>query len=132
MYSRIIIITIAALLYLPALSFWQTTGEITCEKIDRSSHKYTQCLKKKKMKKCLDECVVNPKIGQTQDYCDCICNGGVKLNTNIPFIGRCISLGDDSVDENSTTVTQISAFPKLMRALMIKYLQKRSKKHVKY
>lgn len=77
-----------------------------------------QCMKEKKHEKCLDECVVNPKIGQTQDYCDCICNGGVKLNTNIPFVGRCISLGEDSDEENSTTVTQISAFPKLMRALM--------------
>jgi len=42
------------------------------------------------------------------------------LNNNIPFIGRCIVLSsEDSPNEfKENTITQLSAFPFLMRAIM--------------
>jgi hypothetical protein len=51
---------------------------------------------------------------------------GIKLNTNVPFVGRCIVQADagtpwsanaDSPQWTTTTVTAINAFPRLMRAL---------------
>ncbi len=48
------------------------------------------------------------------------CNCGVKLNTNIPFIGPCIVYGetnttnDPSGDENTIVVNPLNAFPVLM------------------
>lgn len=56
-------------------------------------------------------------------FCDCVANGWIKLNTNIPFIGRCIRLSwswGDGKDGTvwATSVSQVEAFPRLMRALM--------------
>ena len=48
----------------------------------------------------------NPK---TSKYCE----GGIKLNTNVPFIGDCIGLGNGGAETN-----QLEAFPKLMGGLM--------------
>lgn len=42
---------------------------------------------------------------------------GVKLNTNVPFIGNCINIrgeGDTTDAANGTTVDKVSAFPRLM------------------
>ncbi len=51
------------------------------------------------------------------------CKGGIKLNTNVPFIWRCIQLKEAGKNNNKegnaewTTVTPISAFPILMGGL---------------
>ena len=39
---------------------------------------------------------------------------GVKLNTNVPFIGNCIRTGTDGSTTDGTTVTETTAFPRLM------------------
>ena len=49
------------------------------------------------------------------------CNCGVKLNTNIPFIGRCIMYGNTNntwMSGDVTTVNAISAFPILMTGMI--------------
>ena len=44
---------------------------------------------------------------------------GVKLNTNVPFVWKCIEFGSGTADSSDTTkVNQVNAFPKLMAALM--------------
>lgn len=48
-----------------------------------------------------------------------ICNCGVKLNTDVPFIGKCLQYGSEtSSADGATTVTAQSAFPFLMGALI--------------
>ena len=42
---------------------------------------------------------------------------GVKLNTNVPFIGKCIRLWSDADTEDTTVVTEATAFPRLMWGL---------------
>ena len=48
----------------------------------------------------------------------------MKLNTNVPFIGNCIEFassknaGPEVAGSDTTKVTHINAFPKLMGALM--------------
>lgn len=42
---------------------------------------------------------------------------GVKLNTNVPFIGNCIRLWTDASTEDTTVVTDVTAFPRLMWGL---------------
>jgi hypothetical protein len=62
----------------------------------------------------LSECISK----NDEDYCLCKMNGGITLNTSVPFIGRCILLGNKNASgPNSTEVTQLSAFPLLMKAL---------------
>ncbi len=39
-------------------------------------------------------------------YCTCVKNGGVKLNTNVPFVGKCIN--KDGTGTGSTTSTAFS------------------------
>jgi hypothetical protein len=64
-------------------------------------------------KKCQNE---NEKDKKT---CIACCKGGVKLNTNIPFVGKCIVFDKElAASEAVEVVDQISAFPKLMGALM--------------
>lgn len=50
-----------------------------------------------------------------------LCNCGTKLNTNIPFIGKCIMYGDTNNPgengEGTTTVNALNAFPLLMWSL---------------
>lgn len=49
------------------------------------------------------------------------CNCGYKLNTDIPFIGRCISFGNTNVTNGTdgvTTVNAVNAFPVLMGSLI--------------
>ncbi|AKH32571.1 hypothetical protein XF24_00210 [candidate division SR1 bacterium Aalborg_AAW-1] len=49
------------------------------------------------------------------------CNCGIKLNTNIPFIGRCIMYGNTNntgLSGDVTTVNSVSAFPILMGAII--------------
>lgn len=75
-------------------------GYMACQsKYDeKDTTEYANCIAKAK-------CVVdNP--GEDAAYCDCVGNGGVKLNTNVPFIGRCINKDD----------TQ-NAFPSLIGGL---------------
>ena len=65
------------------------------------------------MESCLQNCT-----DDSGNFCDCKCNGGIVLNTNVPFIGRCIALGDNNIqDSGSSIVTQTTAFPILMKAL---------------
>ena len=47
------------------------------------------------------------------DRCSCKAVGGVSLNTNVPFVGNCISLRTTS-SSNTTDVTPTTAFPLLM------------------
>ena len=54
---------------------------------------------------CLTKCVQwskNPK-----DFCECKCNGGIVLNTDIPFVGRCI-LKDGTASGWWTAISGIS------------------------
>lgn len=53
------------------------------------------------------------------------CNCGIKLNTNVPFIGRCIMYGDTNetndpsyVSGDSIVVNSLNAFPVLMGGLI--------------
>ncbi len=50
------------------------------------------------------------------------CNCWVKLNTNVPFIGRCLMYGNtnnvNQGGDGTTTVNSINAFPILMGAMM--------------
>lgn len=49
------------------------------------------------------------------------CNCGVKLNTDVPFIGRCLMYGNTNntwLSWDTTTVNSLNAFPILMGALM--------------
>lgn len=63
--------------------------------------------------------------GDSRNGEKCVCDSskkccGIKLNTNVPFIGNCITLQSDSiVGENLswTTVTPITAFPVLTAGL---------------
>ena len=41
-------------------------------------------------------------------YCKCVASGGVKLNTNVPFIGRCINKDSTTDAEGTTTSTAFS------------------------
>ncbi len=99
-----------------SIFFGQTTLA-ACEGLEweaKEDCKYTECMSDCTLSNCpwwqCDE--VN------SDYCFCKCDWWVTLNTNIPFVGRCILLGDsDSTWPNSTQVTQLSAFPRLMKAL---------------
>lgn len=51
-------------------------------------------MEKKEVERKRAECLKsNP--GQTS-YCECVANGGVKLNTDVPFVGRCINKTDTS------------------------------------
>ncbi|MDD2536995.1 MAG: hypothetical protein PHU61_00705 [Candidatus Absconditabacteria bacterium] len=51
----------------------------------------------------------------TCDSCKDVCCG-IKLNTDVPFIGNCITMGKSN--SSGTTVTQLNAFEKLMSGLM--------------
>ncbi|MEI6426051.1 MAG: hypothetical protein WCO66_01725 [Candidatus Absconditabacteria bacterium] len=42
---------------------------------------------------------------------------GVKLNTNVPFVGKCIRTGEGVDSSDTTVVTSTTAFPRLMGAL---------------
>ncbi len=41
-----------------------------------------------------NECIANYP-GETE-YCSCIAEGGIKLNTNVPFVGKCINKDNSS------------------------------------
>lgn len=62
------------------------------------------------------------KVSQCQvewwspDRCACKAIGGISLNTNVPFVGNCISLRRSS-SENTTQVTPDTAFPILIIAV---------------
>lgn len=71
-----------------------------------------------KYDECMPECTSTNPWEKWADYCNCKCNGWITLNTDVPFIGRCILLGSSNTSgPNSTEVTQLSAFPRLMKAL---------------
>jgi len=75
-------------------------------------------------------CVAKCWDGQIRnDKWKCVCDPlqwccGIKLNTNVPFIGNCIQLKSsndntpDSTDPDITTVNETTAFPILMQWLM--------------
>lgn len=42
---------------------------------------------------------------------------GVKLNTDVPFVGKCIRLWSSASSEDTTVVTDTTAFPRLMWGL---------------
>ncbi|MBU0626508.1 hypothetical protein KKG31_00585 [Patescibacteria group bacterium] len=67
---------------------------------------------------CLDgKCECNPKIANQFDKC---C--GIELLTNVPFIGKCITLVSKAkqdkmpgvVDKDTLIVSEEEAFPRLM------------------
>jgi len=66
-----------------------------------------------------DQAVCNEKyIGCTDDWwspdrCSCKAIWGISLNTNVPFIGNCISLRASS-SSNTSEVTPTTAFPLLI------------------
>lgn len=53
-------------------------------------------------KECLSKCTTSNKVS-----CECKCNGGIVLNTHIPFIGRCI-LKDGSTANGWSALSGIS------------------------
>ncbi len=69
---------------------------------------YNECKSKVDRKVCMDSCVWE------FDYCNCKCDGGITLNTNIPFVGRCIAVSNS--DGNADAV-QLNAFPRLVQWL---------------
>lgn len=38
-----------------------------------------------------DDCM---KHSDDSAYCNCVADGGVKLNTDVPFVGKCINKND--------------------------------------
>jgi len=69
---------------------------------------YKACKKAANRVICMNECVGD------SDYCNCKCDDGIVLNTNVPFIGRCISV---DVAHDSGESEQLNAFPRLMQGL---------------
>jgi len=69
---------------------------------------YNECKSKVDRTVCMDSCVWD------LDYCNCKCDGGIILNTNIPFVGRCIAVKDSS---GNTDAVQLNAFPRLVQWL---------------
>ena len=59
-----------------------------------------------KLSACLDS-------GGSIDRCACKAIDGISLNTNVPFVGNCISLNKSS-SSDTTSVTPTTAFPLLM------------------
>ncbi len=98
---------------------WATNAS-WCEQFQDNATKYEDCVSKTEYQDCFDKCVGDSDVGVSQETCSCKCNGGIVLNTNVPFIGRCIVLNkSDAPNERwKTVVTQTTAFPALMKALM--------------
>ena len=75
-------------------------GYMACQskyKQEGDNTEYNNCIAKAK-------CVVdNP--GEDPEYCECVGNGWIKLNTNVPFVGRCINKDSSTTTEGSTTST---------------------------
>lgn len=70
-----------------------TPDEVSKEAGGVRSEALSEMEKKDIAKKKADCMAANPGQGA---YCDCVANGGIKLNTDIPFVGRCINKTDTS------------------------------------
>jgi len=65
-------------------------------------------------KECISKCTASNKVS-----CECKCNGGIVLNTNIPFVGRCI-LKDGSTADGGSSLSGISqAISKIFMTLIL-------------
>lgn len=66
-------------------------------------------------KQCTSDQQWNGKICEncSADWVCC----GIKLNTDVPFIGRCIRLWSTASSDDTTVVTEVTAFPRLMWGL---------------
>lgn len=62
---------------------------------EESIERYDQCI----YEFCLIDC---REIQDDFDYCECKCNWWVTLNTDIPFIGRCIEKNPSATPDNPT------------------------------
>lgn len=66
-------------------------------------------------KPCPDPTKQKPNDAHTKCICDAskwCC--GIQLNTVVPFIGDCIEMSNEESSNNTTRVTALNAFPKLM------------------
>lgn len=72
-------------------AFWWAEGEVACTE---------------KLQDCID-------AWWSDQRCACKAIGWISLNTNVPFVGNCISLRASS-SSNTTQVTPETAFPRLL------------------
>jgi len=63
--------------------------------------------------KCNDKYIGCTDDWWSPDRCACKAIGGISLNTNVPFVGNCISLRASS-SADTTQVTPTTAFPRLL------------------
>ncbi len=63
--------------------------------------------------KCNDKYTTCSSSWGSVDRCACKAIWGISLNTNVPFVGNCISLRSSS-SSNTTQVTPTTAFPRLL------------------
>lgn len=66
---------------------------------------------------CLAKC--KDKDGKTSESCVCKCNWGIVLNTDFPFIGRCIDKSGNDKDGKSSLIGISSAFTNIMMTLIL-------------
>jgi len=52
-------------------------------------------------------------------YCTCIINGGIKLNTSFPFLGRCINKAGVGANGTSSLTAVSSAFTNIFMTLIL-------------
>lgn len=78
------------------------------------SEAYSEADKQAKCTDSYNECL-NKSV--SPDRCACKAIGGISLNTNVPFVGNCISLTKSS-SPNTTSITDpTNAFPRLLAGL---------------
>jgi len=95
-------------------------GEIDAGSSDCWLYLDDDAQKKCRLDDCLSKCVTF-KDGSKWEACECKCYGGVPLNTNVPFVWKCIQMNEEGEqawnDPNTAVVTPTSAFPILMKGL---------------
>lgn len=77
-----------------------------------------ECAKICKYERCVDS---KPYADswKTKSYCECIRDWGIKLNTDIPFIGRCITKQGNTADGNSSILGISSALTNIFMTLIL-------------
>lgn len=64
---------------------------------------------------CMSKCQKN----NNKEFCDCKCDWGIVLNTDFPFIGRCISKWGNTADGSSSISAIAQAFTNIFMTLII-------------
>ena len=86
------------------------------EKKNTAWHTIDNSAKEKEAQK-LAACMAANNNDKT--YCDCIVNGGIKLNISFPFLGRCISKSGVGANGTSALTAVSSAFTNILMTLIL-------------